>query len=233
MAKKDEIIHKSGRARTHTKYVDSLGNQQPGGSTIGNLVSFSGADGLMYWAVKLHKEGQDFKTFRDESAQFGNTAHRAVECLWKGERFDEENYISAYVEPAKIMAENYFKCLTNMGLEMVGSEEQAVADGLWGGTMDVLLREKGEEGVTCLADLKTSSSINSGHLIQVAGCYSKLFEVKYGAPPRRVILFRMDRNAPHSCIPHEVNQEVRAAAEQAALLARQLWALKPALTARF
>lgn len=242
MAKKDEIIHKSGRARSHQKYIDSQGRQQPGGSTIANLVQFSGADGLIFWGIKLYKEGQDFKQFREESAQFGNAAHRAVECLFKGERFDEENYPGAYVEPAKKMAENFFKTLGNLGMEMVGSEvslacshpdfpdELGALDGLWGGQLDLILKTKDSPVPNVLGDLKTSSSFQPSHIIQTAGCYDPIFEAKYGQAPDSIWLFRLDRNAPHSCIPHEIETEKRAAAKRIALNARAIYEDKSVLT---
>lgn len=230
---KDRTIRKTGRAQAHQRYVTSYGQVVPGGSTIARMVNFGGCDGLMWWGIRLDRDGVDPKQYREEAADFGKCFHRAVECQWKGERFDEENYPAAYVPPSIKMKDNFFTALDDLGLVMVGSEEQFVSDAEeWGGTMDLILARKGDESRTpvILGDLKSSNSITSEHVIQVGGAYAVGFKEKYGKFPERVILFRADRNDPHEVSHHFINARQMEAAIEAARLGRELWRLKPILT---
>ena len=231
---KDKIIRKTGRASTHQKYVTSYGQVVPGGSTIANLVNFGGCDGLIGWGVRLDREGVDYKQARDEAADFGKCFHRAVEQRWRGEPFDSENYPGAYVAPSLEMSNNFFALLEELGLVMVGSEEQGVSDKEeWGGTMDLILARKEEPSKPIiLGDLKSSNSLSATHIIQVGGAYGVLFEEKYGYPPERVILFRADRNPPHDVTQHTIRGQKLEAAREAARLLRGLWRLKPILNGR-
>lgn len=231
---KDKIIRKSGRASSHIEYRTSDGQRQPGGSTIAGLVQFGSMDPLMTWAVNQYKEGVDFRQYRAEAADYGRCFHRAVECQFKGIRFDEENYPATYSEPAKVMAENFFALLKDQGLVMFDSEVTGVSDDeRWGGTMDLILARKEEPlKPIILGDLKSSNSLSANHVIQVGGAYGVLFEEKYGYPPERVILFRADRSPPHDVTQHTIRGQKLDAAREAARLLRALWSLKPILNGR-
>lgn len=226
---RDKIIKATGRARSHQKYITSSGEQVPGGSTLANIINFGSADPLMAWAIRLHNEGIDFKEYRREASDFGNAFHRYVECMHKGEEFPAGEYPGNYVEPAKIMAENFYRKLTDLGMTMVESEIQLVSDTeRFGGTLDLVLRDK--EGRLCLSDLKSSNSISVSHKCQVGGAYRILFREKYGEAPASVSLFRADRNPPHEVSVFFLGERLCEAAERTIRNARLIWELKPVLT---
>lgn len=230
---KDRTIRKTGRANRHLVYQTSDGSIQPGGSTLAGLVQFGSADPLIKWGIRLHDEGVDFESYRREAADFGTCFHKVVECRAKGEPFPTGSFPGDYVAPSEKMAQAFFDTLERLGLVVVDVEVVHVSDAdRWGGMMDLVLAYKQTpDKPEILGDLKSSNSITTSHVIQVAGCYRRLFREKYGVSGPRVILFRADRD--HlSCTEHEVPAPVCTVAEEAAKLARSLWELKPVLTRR-
>jgi hypothetical protein len=65
----------------------SVKGRVPGISTIAKAGTgdTGSADGLMAWAVKLARQGIDFKAKREESALIGTAVHRILEALANGE----------------------------------------------------------------------------------------------------------------------------------------------------
>lgn len=231
MAKKDLIIRETGRAQRHQTYKTSQGEIVPGGSTLAKVVTYSGADPLIRWAVGLEREGIDYELYREEAASYGKCFHAVVESIGLGKPFLAENHVGAYVEPAKLMAQSFLAKLASLGLVMLDNEIQVVSDqDRVGGTLDIVAGPEVSSYPSTLIDLKGSNSIGVGEMIQVCGVYSKLFTAKYGYPPEDIYIARCDRNPPHACTMYKPDQEQVQASLFLAGLARQAWDVKKVMT---
>ena len=229
--KKDQVIRDSGRAQRHPTYRTSTNEIVPGGSTLAKVVSYSGADGLIKWAVNLEREGIDYDLYRKEAASFGTTFHAIVEAHGLGKPFLPENHVGCYVPPAQVMAKNFLDKLASLGLVMLENEIQVVSDqDRVGGTLDIVAGEEGSRVPSVLIDLKSSNSIGVSEMIQVCGVYNRLFQSKYGYEPSAIYLARADRNPPHAVTMYKPSQEQVQASLALSSLAREAWNYKKVMT---
>lgn len=176
------------------------------------LKQFESSEGLIDWAWKQGKEGKDYKQIRNSAASLGTAAHNLVqgylEAKSKGEKFTYPLPITLATDSGITLAEAKV-ALTLFGLWMgwykgLGQDciicpsdsplhkiEQPMVDSehMFGGTVDAVGHLDGQ---LTLFDWKTSNSIRSSYLIQIAA-YGHLYERNFQAQIERYILVNLNK----------------------------------------
>lgn len=151
------------------------GKQVPSVTTI--LSRWKEAAGLIHWAWKLGAGGQDYREVRDNAAGIGTVAHKMVEIHLEGYDFtcdDSRLPRSSPEDYEKSWAafNSYLSWERHTKLKMIDRELGMVSTKhLFGGTLDATAEIDGE---LCLIDFKTSNSIYSDYLYQLAA-YMNLY----------------------------------------------------------
>jgi len=156
------------------------GTRVPGTTTV--IGRFKDAGGLLYWAFaqgKLAEQGIISKLYdkANEAADLGTIAHGYIDDHIHGRAFilDRENAL-----PAVTAFETYLKWEQAYSVEFVETEMQLVSEEYrFGGTPDAVGVVNDE---LCLIDWKTSNSVYTDHLIQLAA-YGQLWNENHPDQP--------------------------------------------------
>lgn len=154
------------------------GKRVPSVTTIIGRFKESGA--LLRWAWNEGREGRDLYAARDKAADIGTAAHAMVEASIKGLDPEGCGQLQALDADGQSRARNAFRAYQQWAsmcrLEIVEQEVQLVSvQHGFGGTPDAIGRVNGE---LCLVDWKTSNSVYSDYLLQLAA-YRQLWEESY------------------------------------------------------
>ena len=133
---------------------------------------FKESGGLIHWAWALGKVGKDYREVRDQAADAGTLAHRAVEAYVRGTPVSFE---SPDVEVA-VRAERAFGAFLRWAeqtkLKVTESEVSLISETYrYGGTLDAIL----VDGKRAIGDWKSSNALYPEYLLQIAA-YGKLWE---------------------------------------------------------
>jgi hypothetical protein len=214
------------RAAGWTPYLLADGTPVPSVTTI--ISRFKESGGLIHWAWAEGAAGRDYRVTRDAAANSGTIAHAMVESSIRGAPFTPpEDVDPAVVKRASMAFANYLLWARQSRLEAVDTERRLVSEKhRFGGTLDAMLIS----GKLSLGDWKTSDSVYSDYLIQLAA-YGILWAEHY---PDRPIeggfhLLRFAKDAPD--FVHYHFGELQDAA-QAFLLMRELYDIDKRLKAR-
>jgi hypothetical protein len=210
----------TARAGYHTQD----GKRVPSVTTI--ISKFKESGGLVHWAWDLGIQGKDYRQVRDDAANAGTLAHSLVEQWITKQPLkvdgDEETTKKAY------NAFNIFlEWAEQTKLEVTDTEVALVSERhRFGGTLDAML----VNGKRSLGDWKTSNSVYSDYLFQLAG-YAILWEE---AHPDRPIeggyhLMRFSKDFPD--FGHHYYAELEDA-KRGFLLMRELYDIKATLDKR-
>lgn len=134
---------------------------------------FKESGGLIYWAWQQGQAGKDFREERDSSATAGTMAHALVEAhikKWDTPIFDAPTELQ---EKARKAYENYLDFEAQSGFTVISLEEPMVSELYeYGGTPDALFEK---DTILSLGDWKTSNSVYSDYLLQLAA-YKQLWD---------------------------------------------------------
>lgn len=152
------------------------GTRVPGVTTV--ISRFKESGGLIHWAWALGKEGKDYREVRDQAADAGTLAHRAVDAHIRGVEFHIE---SADVEVAS-RAERAFGAFLQWAeqtqLRVTETELSLISEKhRYGGTLDAILIQ----GKRAVGDWKSSNALYPEYLLQIAA-YGMLLEECRGEP---------------------------------------------------
>ncbi len=164
-------------SRPVTGYHTADGKRIPSVTTI--ISKFKESGGLIHWAWDLGIQGIDYRKVRDDAASAGTFAHHMVERWIHGEdpyavHGDEEliakarNAFSLFLE----WAGQTRLSVTETELSLVSEKHR------FGGTLDAML----VNDKLSLGDWKTSNSVYSDYLFQLAG-YAILWEENRPSQP--------------------------------------------------
>jgi PD-(D/E)XK nuclease superfamily len=163
-------------ARPTDGYRTKSGERVPGVTTIcGKLKN---ADALMAWAWREGKAGRDYKVTRDQAADAGSLAHRAVEAWIR-----KEEYILAgdpmIVKRAQTALKAFHLWREQSHLRIIEPEISLVSEvHRFGGTMDAILLDDRR----AIADWKSSAALYPDMLVQIAA-YGYLWNEHYADDP--------------------------------------------------
>jgi hypothetical protein len=167
------MLRKLLKYKSHQKYFLRDGRQVVGASSIAKIGE--NVDGLIHWAWKKGKAGEDYKAHRDAAADAGTVCHALIEAYLIG---DELDHLSDFTEEAQKEAregfEEFKKWWEQEKMVFMHSELQLVShDYGYGGTLDIVARDPQRR--VCLLDIKHTNSIRESHARQLAG-----YEFLYG-----------------------------------------------------
>lgn len=157
------------------------GTRIPGTTSV--IGRFKDSGGLMFWAFEQGKSGKArLYDSAEAAADIGTCAHAMVEAKIKGVPFDRSTHKLPEADWPK--AENafsrYLKWAEQSTVSVVEQEIMLVSEKYrYGGTPDAIGMIGNE---LCLLDWKTSNSVYSDHLIQLAA-YRQLWEENYPDRP--------------------------------------------------
>lgn len=201
-------------------YRNAAGDRIPGTTTIVGRFKDSGA--LLHWAFaqgRLAEQGkiQSLYDKRDEAADTGTLAHAMVEAHIKGLPYPDLTKLSKeQIEQVDSAFRAYRTWESMTKLKIVAQEVGIVSEQYqFGGTLDAIGEINGE---LCLVDWKTSNSVYSDFLIQLAA-YSILWHEKNPELPLKG--FHLCRFAKeHGDFSHHYWTDLEDAKEQFLLLRR-------------
>lgn len=157
------------------------GTKVPGTTTI--IGRFKESGGLLQWAFKQGKEGKPhLYAEAEKAADIGTYAHALVEASIKGETAPEPpaGVDAAFIKAAQSAFGAYLKWAENFKVAITAQEIQLVSERYrYGGTPDAVGTVGNE---LCLLDWKTSNSVYSDYLIQLAA-YKNLWEENFPDQP--------------------------------------------------
>ncbi len=168
-------IQKMKGTKAHQRYRLQDGTIVPGCTTIVGQLDKSGA--LMYWAWSLGMKGEDYKKYRDKTADIGTLAHCMVQESLGGTPVDRTMYSPDMIDLAENALISFYEWEKGHVLETSLIEAQLVSEKFrfggaidWYGTLD---------GKLTLLDFKTSKAIYDSHKLQLAGYWHLLRENGY------------------------------------------------------
>ena len=179
-----------GRDKVHQPYITVSGQKVPSVTTIiGSNLGWN-KNILLGWTRKKMNEGIDPLRIRDFAGEVGTVAHGLIEQFFTGEVFNIYEYPSEAVTAAQVSYGAFQAFESTNDLEMEESEVPVVHEILnYGGTIDWVGKLN---GVRCMVDFKTSSSVHVDHYIQLCA-YRELYAHKYGEMLDEVHLLHMDK----------------------------------------
>lgn len=170
-------------------YRNADGKRIPGVTTI--LGRFKDSGGLIHWAWQTGMDGNDYRAVRDRAAEAGTIAHALVECHIKLVTADTDELKeqatadhkalnqqcveveTAIMDKAEQAYMAYCKWESQTKVEIVAQEMPLVSEVYqFGGTPDAIGTIGGE---LCLLDWKTSNSVYTDYILQIAA-YKALWE---------------------------------------------------------
>lgn len=159
-------------------YYTQDGKRVPSVTTILSHCALGGCDGLVAWAANLAKEGKDWREARDAAADAGTLCHAAAEAWVHEQPFAFEGSPEV-VERAQRSFSAFLEWARQTNFKVARAELPLVSEKYrYGGTFDCLL----VNGRRAMGDYKTSNSVQSKFLIQIAA-YGKLWEEHFPEEP--------------------------------------------------
>lgn len=179
------------RHEPHQIYTLSDGSRVVGASTVAGINKPVGP--LMGWAVKMHKQGIDYRKFTDDAADIGMIAHFMAQCHLTGKMADLEEFTTCEIALARVAFDKFVDFWDKNKMEVIDVEVQLVSEKYrYGGTIDLIAFDhKHQHGVVW--DWKTSKSIYESHLFQVAGYFQLWNETSKLLKAERASICRVGR----------------------------------------
>lgn len=180
------------RKSAHQVYRTKDGKVVPGASTISKI----GEDQsfLIAWAHKQGTEGLDYRKTTDEAAGIGSVAHFLITCHFKGDEADLDEFTPVEVEKGTQVFQKFLETWAEMELSFVANELELVSELGYGGTIDIIARDKSGKLVLC--DEKSSPRIYGHFYRQVAG-YENLWNENNSEKIARRVIFRHGKKDPN------------------------------------
>jgi hypothetical protein len=191
------------RESEHQRYYLSSGVQVSGASSIAKMGD--SPEGIIYWAWGMGMKGQDYRKYRESTADTGHIAHFLVDCHLEGALPDLREFTEEEIALAQPSFNKFLAFLGREKLTMLSKEEQLVHEELkFGGTLD--LRAVDEYGRNTLIDWKSSKKLYNSHKWQLGG-YELLSNANHEDKIERRAIVRIGRDADDSFHVHWIPQE--------------------------
>ena len=178
---------------------DTCSGRVAGASAVSKCIGNGNVDGLLHWAVRLAKEGKDWKEEQKAKGELGHGAHNVLEQLARGnavkvQTLQERAVFDWWANPQTLDQER-----------IVYSPTYGVAGRFdWLGVLD--------PPKTTLLDLKTSTYVKPEHVIQLNLYELARREVGYDPADELVILHIKDGKAYEIPVPIKPEWAVAALA---------------------
>jgi len=213
-------------ARPTEGYRNKIGVRIPGTTTI--IGRFKESGGLLHWAFKQGQSGAaTLYEKRDEAAVSGNIAHDMIESFILGKPQPVVKAEPDILARAANAFAQFGEWYEQTKIEIVATERSYVSEKYqFGGTVDAIGRDV--KGRCVLVDWKTSNSVYSDYLIQLAA-YQLLLEECSDYRPEGFHLLRVAKES--ADFAHHFYGEVDDA-KRAFILMRELYDIDKKLSAR-
>ena len=207
-------------------YRNAAGSRIPGTTTI--IGRFKESGGLLQWAFKQGQSGiATLYEKRDEAATAGQLAHDMIEAFILGKPSPDQIVDAAILTRATNAFAQFKEWHEQSRIEVIETERSYVSEKLqFGGTVDAIGRDT--KGRVVLVDWKTSNSVYSDYLIQLAA-YQILLEECSEWRPQGFHLLRIAKET--ADFAHYFYGEVDDA-KRSFILMRELYDLDKKLSAR-
>lgn len=180
------MVRKLEKHKEHQKYFLRDGHRVIGASTIAKIGDDPG--GLIHWAWKKGRDGEDYRLSRDAAADAGTVCHALIEAYLVGDELELSDFTEEAIQEARVGFEEFRKWWEEERMVFMYSELQLVShDHGYGGTLDIVGRDP--EKRVCLLDIKHTNAVRESHARQLAG-YEHLYNENFADEPitRRAIL---------------------------------------------
>ena len=172
MAKAKTKAHTRYRLKPNEDYPK--GQIVPGVTTIIDSQSGWNKRTLISWARKEALAGNDPDKILEEAGNVGTCTHYLIQCHINGVKPDLSGFTSDQIEKAETGFLAFLEWEKGAQLTYEHIELPVVSEKYcYGGTIDMIARKDGE---LWLCDIKTSRSIYSEHIIQLAAYYRAYVE---------------------------------------------------------
>lgn len=215
-------------ARPAQGYRNAAGDRIPGTTTV--IGRFKDSGGLLHWAFKQGQSGAaTLYEERDRAAEAGTLAHDMIEARILGKPFVPPNLIDpSIMGKAQNAYTQFLEWKEQTRIEIVATEQVYVSEKhQFGGTVDAIGRDI--KGRIVLLDWKTSNSIYTDMLIQLAAYALLLAENKPEWTPQGFHLLRVAKES--ADFAHHFYGELEQA-KRSFLLMRELYDLDKDLKKR-
>lgn len=188
-------VEKVRGASGHQIYKLKDGTRVPGASTVVKCIGNDGkTEGLIHWAIGLHDQGIDRRSYRDGLAAVGTLAHLLIQHDLQGTTPNTDDYSPNELKLANLALERYRSWKSGRDIKAIWCERQLVSE-KWrfGGTPDIYVEMDGRRGIV---DIKTAKAVYEEHWAQTRG-YAELV-IESGEPVEFIAILQAGRTEEES-----------------------------------
>ena len=215
--------------KPHQKYILKDGTEVTGVTTILQVLD-KGGD-LTNWIIKTVREGGDPEAIKVNAGRIGTAAHFLCESYLGGYNAQFEGLTQEQLDVAILSFGKFKSYWEASGYTLVHSEVQLVSETYkYGGTIDCIVKD--QDGNLGILDIKTSTGIYDGYIMQLAA-YFHLYAENYGEGITDFKILRIGKEDPEDFhlldIPAdmiEVGWKLFQKANEALKLKKELNAIK-------
>lgn len=138
-------------------------------------------------------EGKDYRKVTDEAAGIGSVAHFLITCHFKNDEADLSDFNQIEIDTGYKVFQKFLQTWEESELTFVANELELVSEKGYGGTIDLIARDK--KGQLILCDEKSSPRIYGHFYRQVAG-YENLWNENNEEKIVRRVIFRHGKKDP-------------------------------------
>jgi hypothetical protein len=136
--------------------------------SVTELLSFIDSEGLIAWANRIGRQGQDNKEVASKAADFGTMVHESIEMYLKRKPIENDNVcLQSFKE--------WWDGVNNCHRVKVLGQEQALIGEYFAGTYDLLISI---DDKPYLIDFKTSNHVGYKYFMQLAAYRYLLYTLK-------------------------------------------------------
>ena len=136
--------------------------------SVTELLSFIDSEGLIAWANRIGRQGQDNKEVASKAAEFGTMAHKSIEMYLKRKPVENDNVC---LQSFKEWWDGVNKCHR---VKVLGQEQVLIGE-YFAGTYDLLISI---DDKPYLIDFKTSNHVGYKYFMQLAAYRYLLYTLK-------------------------------------------------------
>lgn len=153
--------------------------------SVTELLSFIDSEGLVSWANRIGRLGQDNKEVAKQAADFGTLVHESIEMFLKNKPIKNNNVC---LEAFKEWWININNCHR---VRIIGQEEPLIGE-FFAGTYDLLISI---DDKPYLIDFKTSNRVGYKYFMQLAA-YRYLIYINKNINLEGCMILQFDKNEP-------------------------------------
>lgn len=157
------MVEKLAGTKAHTRYRLRDGTLVPGVTTVLGILN---KPALIHWAWTLGMQGIDYRKFKDAAAVIGTCAHLMIQHDLQNTTPNLREFSPEVIDKAENAFLKWLEWKRQHAIDVIYCERQLVSEKYrYGGTIDCLAKVDGD---LTILDLKTSKSIYTEYLYQVA-----------------------------------------------------------------